>query len=181
MNNIITKISKLTSNTTFIRFFISGVIAFCIDNSIVVILRKTVFQPDGFTVVFYIFSEMQKISIEKSIAATIAALTSFMLQRYWTYKNAAEDSMKRQLVKFSAVFGLNVIVASLIFPRFEQGILQLFSYIETTNLGDFYIVNLITKSEGMTLTIANVCTTFVIMFISFILYTKVVFKTNSKT
>lgn len=126
---------------TFIRFFIVGVTAFIVDAGLLYLLLYVLnFNPIWFGL----------ISIANVISVICGLVTSYMLNRIWSFE-AREERIASQGMRFVAVF-ISIYI------------------------GNQILFGLLTVQLTMQPLVAKVVVTFVQMFVSYFLYRKVVFK-----
>jgi len=94
----------------FIRFAIVGTIGAVIDI--------------GF---FNLFAHVLAIPvlIAQGISFSLAVISNFIWNRYWTYPDSREKSLSRQLFQFVVVSVAGLIVRTLIFDSLEQSLIWL--------------------------------------------------------
>jgi putative flippase GtrA len=110
INQIITNKKE---QTRFFRFAIVGVIGAVVDFSIFNLLA--VIFPDGKNLVF------------QSISFTVAVISNFLWNRYWTYPDSRSKHVSRQLTQFFVVNIVGLIIRTFIYSGFEFLFLKLFS------------------------------------------------------
>jgi putative flippase GtrA len=110
INQIITNKKE---QTRFFRFAIVGVFGAVVDFSIFNLLA--VIFPDGKNLVF------------QSISFTVAVISNFIWNRYWTYPDSRSKQVSRQLTQFFAVNIIGLIIRTFIYSGFEFLFLKLFT------------------------------------------------------
>ncbi len=117
INQIITNKKE---QTRFIRFAIVGAIGAVVDFSIFNLLA--VIFPDGKNLVF------------QSISFTVAVISNFLWNRYWTYPDSRSKHFSRQLTQFFVVNIIGLIIRTFIYSGFEFLFLKLFTTMTTLPL-----------------------------------------------
>jgi putative flippase GtrA len=110
INQIITNKKE---QTRFFRFAIVGAIGALVDFSIFNLLA--VIFPEGKNLVF------------QSISFTVAVISNFLWNRYWTYPDSRSKHFTRQLTQFFVVNTIGLIIRTFIYSGFEFLFLKLFT------------------------------------------------------
>jgi putative flippase GtrA len=110
INQIITNKKE---QTRFFRFAIVGAIGALVDFSIFNLLA--VIFPEGKNLVF------------QSISFTVAVISNFLWNRYWTYPDSRSKHITRQLTQFFVVNTIGLIIRTFIYSGFEFLFLKLFT------------------------------------------------------
>lgn len=146
---MVRKATKHIFSASFLRYFISGVTAFSVDNIILNLLKFSGFNLQLFGFIYF----------AKVISSTVGVIVSFVLNRYWSFK-ATEVKVKPQAIKMFYTFVFNIFLGALLYSIYFE-IIQLQSFF---SFGDFAP------------TLANIVATGTQMFITFFIYKFYVFK-----
>lgn len=94
----------------FFRFAIVGTIGAVIDIGFFNLFAHVLFVP---------------VLISQGISFSLAVISNFFWNRFWTYPDSREKSLSRQLFQFVAVSVAGLIIRTLIFDTLEQSLIWL--------------------------------------------------------
>jgi putative flippase GtrA len=156
------KIEKLYNQLTaikFVKFFLSGGLAFLIDTSILLAIKYLFFGGEDVQI-------LGTVSIAKLISSTAGILFMFTLNRNWVFSENKNKRISIQGAKYIAVTITNLLIANLLFSFYlsELAYLATISSADTTTLG------------GAITAFANLLSELSKMFISFFAYKYLVFR-----
>lgn len=146
---MVRKVTKHIFSVSFLRYFISGITAFSVDNIILNLLKFSGFNLQLFGFIYF----------AKVISSTVGVIVSFVLNRHWSFQ-ATEVSVKPQAIKMFCTFVLNIIIGALLYSIY-------FEIIRLQNIFSF---------GNFAPTLANIVATGTQMFITFFIYKFYVFK-----
>lgn len=98
----------------FIRFAIVGTIGAVIDIGFFNLFAHILFIP---------------VLISQGISFSLAVVSNFIWNRYWTYPDSREKPLSRQLFQFVSVSVAGLIIRTLIFDTLEQSLIWLSSQV----------------------------------------------------
>lgn len=146
---MVKKVTKHLFSVSFLKYFISGVGAFAVDNIVLNILKFSGLSAQLFGFIY----------IAKIISSSIGATVSFFLNRYWSFK-ATEVKVKSQAVKMFYIYIFSIILGAILYSVYYEVLI----FQNIINFGDF------------SPTLANVSATGTQMFLNFFIYKFYVFK-----
>lgn len=147
---MVKKVTKHIFSVSFLKYFISGVGAFAVDNVILNILKFSGLSTQLFGFIY----------VAKIISSSIGATVSFFLNRHWSFK-ATEVKVKSQAVKMLYTYIFGIILGAILYSFY----FEILVWQNIINFGDF------------SPTLANVTATATQMFLNFFIYKFYVFKT----
>lgn len=113
----------------FAKFLVVGSWGFIVDFGMLTLLLKVVDLP-GLVVENTTFSEIVGLILANSISFSLAVISNFTLNRFWTYPESRAFRKRIQLPQFTLVSVAGLLINNLIFtaslPLFERllGVLQ---------------------------------------------------------
>lgn len=105
--------SKSIFEYKFVRFFLTGGVAYLVDLSFLIIFKAFIFNGENVTV-------LGIISLPQLFAAILGLSVSFLLNKLWVFKS--KKNVKLQLTKFILVSLLNALLASILFTVYYSAI-----------------------------------------------------------
>ena len=107
----------------FAKFMVVGTLGFIIDFGTLTILIEVVDLP-GLVVENTQFSETAGLILANTISFTLAVVSNFTFNRYWTYPESRSRRKRVQLPQFALVSTIGLLLNNLIFalttPLFNQ-------------------------------------------------------------
>jgi putative flippase GtrA len=118
----------------FLKFAVVGIIGAVIDLTTTNVLLQTLLRPSS-------PSDVTPSSIAAATGFTLAVISNFIWNRYWTYPDSRSRPIVRQLVQFFAVnavgFGIRIVILHVMQPLFGTLIVNLIP-----SLGDKLVTTL---------------------------------------
>ena len=143
----------------FAKFLVVGTIGFIIDFGTLTFLVEVVDLP-GLVSENSQFSETVGLIIANTISFTLAVLSNFTLNRYWTYPDSRSKPLGSQLIQFSIVSLLGLLIRTPIIAVLEPLFNRLFSQIAALPIGFI-------KAEFLANNLALAVAVIVVMFWNF--------------
>ncbi|MFS8131202.1 MAG: GtrA family protein [Candidatus Dojkabacteria bacterium] len=127
----------------FLRFFLSGGLAFLVDTGVLIIVKAVFFNGVDYKV-------LGTFSVAKLISGSFGIMVMFTLNRFWVFSESRGVSLRKQSARYLLVTVLNLIFASLLFPIFASLLSQVFTSDYLLHISLFLILtNLLTEGSKM--------------------------------
>ena len=65
----------------------------------------------------------------QAISFSLAVISNFMLNRYWTYPDSRSKRISAQILQFAIISVIGLGIRTFLFPRFEPALVNLFQTI----------------------------------------------------